>query len=131
MRGAELTSIDGVASSAAESTVEGTRPGRPSMDAKITPGVRGATNKERPVVSVVRWSPFEKFTLTPGVKRPFASKTASVARSPDTIRRGNNRMRAPEAGGGCCARPAPQKRNAAAQRIAADKQGRLKDMREL
>ena len=130
-RGAELTSIDGLAPSSAESTAVGTRPGRPSMDAKITPGVRGATNKERPVISVVSRSPFEKFTLTPGVNRPFASNTASVALSPDTIRRGNNKMRAPEAGGACCAKTAPKKRHPAAQRIVAGKQGRLKDMRGL
>jgi hypothetical protein len=101
------------------------------MEAKITPGVRGATNKERPVVSVVSRSPFEKFTLTPGVNRPFASNTASVARSPDTIRRGTNKMRAPEADGACCAKAAPKKRHPAALRIAAGKHERLKDMRGL
>ena len=48
----------------------------------------GATNSARPVVSVVRRSPFEKVTTAPEVRRPFASSTARVARSPEMIVRG-------------------------------------------
>jgi hypothetical protein len=45
----------------------------------------------------------EKFTVTPGVKRPLTSKTARVAVSPETTRFGSNRVRAAEAGGACWA----------------------------
>ncbi|PYT96094.1 MAG: hypothetical protein DMG36_01030 [Acidobacteria bacterium] len=48
----------------------------------------------------------EKVTVTPGVSLPFTSSTASVARSPETIRRGRSKMRAAVgeggAGGVCC-----------------------------
>ena len=41
--------------------------------------------------------------LTAGVSLPLTSSTASVARSPVTSLRGKSRMRAPDAGGACCA----------------------------
>jgi len=41
--------------------------------------------------------------VTPGVRRPPASRTARVAVSPETIRFGSNRMRAAEAAGACWA----------------------------
>src|SRR5262245_39931677 len=69
----------------------------------MIPVFSGATNMARPVASVVRRSPLEKATDAPGVSLPFTSSTASVARSPETIRRGSRRIRAPEAGGACWA----------------------------
>src|SRR5579859_218891 len=72
----------------------------------MTPGVKGATKRARPVALVTRWSPLEKFMDTPGVRRPLTSSTARVAVSPVTTRRGSKRMRAEEAGGGCCGKRA-------------------------
>src|SRR5229473_146750 len=69
----------------------------------MTPVLRGAANKARPVGLVTTWSPFEKFTVTPGVKRPLTSRTARVAVSPETMRFGSSRVRAAEAGGACWA----------------------------
>jgi len=80
-----------------------TRPVRPAIEPKITPGFSGATKSALPVASVVNRSPLEKFTVTPGVSLPFTSSTASVARSPEMIFRGSSNVRAPEAGEGCCA----------------------------
>ena len=40
-----------------------TRPLRPSILAKMVPGLRGATNSARPVASVVTLSPLEKATV--------------------------------------------------------------------
>src|SRR3989441_5860295 len=84
------------------------RPGRPASEPRRTPGLSGATKSARPVASVVTWSPFEKLTVTPGVSRPPTSSTASVLRSPATIRRGRSKMRAADAAGAggiraCCA----------------------------
>src|SRR5579883_1066457 len=70
------------------------------MEAKNFCALRGATKKARPVASVVSLSPSENSTVTPGVRRPLTSRTASVARSPLTILRGSRRMRAEEAEGG-------------------------------
>ena len=74
----------------------------------MTPGLSGATKSARPVASVVRRSPLEKFTVTPGVSRPLTSSTDKVARSPETICRGSSKMRAADAGGGCCATAAKE-----------------------
>ena len=101
-RGADETSSAGDEASAGDRIAVATRPARPIIEPKITPGFSGATKSARPVASVVNRSPFEKFTVTPGVSRPFTSSTASVARSPETIRRGSSRIRAPEAGGAGC-----------------------------
>jgi hypothetical protein len=101
-RGALEISTEADAASLGVRIAVATRPERPAIEPKITPGFSGATNSARPVASVVSRSPFEKFTVTPGVSRPFTSSTASVARSPETIRRGNSRIRAPEAAGGDC-----------------------------
>ena len=98
-RGTLVTSSFVVSACAAASTVEVTRPARPSMDPKITPGVSGATNRARPVASVFKRSPFENVTATPGVSRPFISSTARVARSPATSCRGNSSILAPLAAG--------------------------------
>src|SRR3984893_4564991 len=69
----------------------------------MTPGFSGATSKARPDWFVVSRSPLENATVTPGVRRPFTSRTANVARSPETIRRGNSKIRAPAGLGACCA----------------------------
>src|SRR6266481_3154040 len=100
--GAKETSIESDAASPGNRIVVATRPVRPAIDPKITPGFSGATKRARPVASVVNQSPFEKFTVTPGVKRPFTSSTASVARSPETIRLGSSTIRAPKAAGVDC-----------------------------
>jgi hypothetical protein len=77
-------------------------------------------------------SPFEKFTVTPGVNRPFTSSTASVARSPETIRLGSNNIRAPEAAGGVCRASAGSANTQAAKRMKESaRPGRRKDMREI
>ena len=124
-RGVAEISSEAVAASADVRTTVATRPVRPAIEPKITPGFSGATNTARPVVSVVSRSPFEKFTVTRGVSRPFKSSTASVARSPDTIRRGSSSCRAPEAAGaatGCWQRasgaktPAIRKNQGSAKR---------------
>ncbi len=101
-RGLEEISIEEDTASLGERIAVVTRPVRPGIEAKITPGFKGATKRARPVASVLSRSPFEKFTVTPGMSRPFTSSTASVARSPETIRRGSNNMRAPEAAGASC-----------------------------
>ena len=105
-------------------TAVDTRPVRPAMEAKRTPGVNGATNRALPVASVVNLSPFEKLTVTPGVSRPFTSSTASVARSPETIRRGSKRIRAPDAGGACCCGLADKQSCATTQKIPRNKLNR-------
>src|SRR5271168_2193299 len=98
-RGTLVIPKSAAAASAGDNTTEVTRPARPAMLPKITPGVSGATNNARPVASVFRRSPFENVTSTPGVSLPLTSRTASVARSPDTICLGNSKMRAPAAAG--------------------------------
>src|SRR5277367_3972093 len=98
-RGTLVIPKSAAAASAGDNTTAVTRPARPAMLPKITPGVSGATNNARPVASVFRRSPLENVTSTPGVSLPLTSKTASVARSPETICRGNSNMRAPAAGG--------------------------------
>ena len=106
-----------------------TRPERPAIEPYITPGLSGATKRALPVASVVSRSPFEKFTVTPGVSRPFTSSTASVARSPETIRRGKSSIRAAEAAGaGRCAASQGEKKYAANQEKKSKNQ-RRKDMR--
>ena len=90
------------AASLGERMAVATFPVRPAIEPKITLELSGATKSALPVASVVNRSPFEKFTVTPGVSRPFTSSTASVARSPETILRGSSNIRAPEAAGGGC-----------------------------
>src|SRR5207244_5681353 len=102
--GADETWISAAAASPGDRIAVATRPVRPAIEPKITPGLSGATKSALPVASVVNRSPFEKFTVTPGVSRPFTSSTASVARSPETILRGSSSIRALDAAGGsCCA----------------------------
>ena len=91
--GMESTSMAFGADSAWGRIVTGTRPSRPTSDPKIVPGVSGATKRARPVLSVMRRSPFENLIAALGVRRPLMSSTASVARSPEMIVRGRRRMR--------------------------------------
>src|SRR5277367_872036 len=109
-RGTLVIPKSAAAASAGDNTTAVTRPARPAMLPKITPGVSGATNNARPVASVFNRSPFENVTSTPGVSLPFTSRTANVARSPETICRGSSKIRAPDANGAagvlavaCCA----------------------------
>src|ERR1700722_8320331 len=98
-RGALRTSISAPVDCVALRTVDVTRPARPSIEPKIGPVVRGATKRARPVASVLRWSPLENETATLGVRRPLTSRTARVARSPETSWRGRSRILAPEEAG--------------------------------
>src|SRR5580698_1283013 len=101
--GIESTRIKLAAVSLGERIVTGVLPARPAIEPRITPGLSGATNNARPVASVVRRSPFEKFTTVPEVKRPLASSTARVARSPEITVRGSTKVRPAEELGGFCA----------------------------
>ena len=56
------------------------------------------------MVSVLSRSPLEKVIVAPGVSRPLTPSTASVARSPETMRRGKSRIRAAEGAGAAGAR---------------------------
>ena len=112
-RGMDVISMEALEASDGMRTAVGTRPGRPSREPKITPALSGATNNARPVASVVRRSPLEKCTVAPGVKRPPTSSTASVALSPETMRRGRSKMRAAAGEGGCCAADCGKLRHAA------------------
>ena len=123
-RGAESISGEDDAASEGGITAVVTRPGRPAMEAKRTPGVNGATNRALPVGSVVSLSPLEKLTVTPGVSRPFTSSTASVARSPETMRRGSRRIRAPDAAGASCCGRANEQSCATTQTIPRNKLNR-------
>ena len=75
-RGAEETSSEADTSSLGERTAVTTRPVRPAIEPKITPGFNGATKRALPVASVVSRSPFEKFTVTPGVSRRPAPRAS-------------------------------------------------------
>src|SRR6267154_447402 len=131
-RGAAEISIAPDAASSGVSTAVATRPVRPAIEPKITPGFSGATNNALPVASVVSRSPFEALTVTPGVSRPFTSSTASVARSPETMRLGSSNIRAPEAAGaaaGCWALVSSAKTPAIRNRKSKTRPVRGKDMR--
>src|SRR5207237_8501663 len=102
--GAGELSVVGDDASAGVRVIVETRPGRRSMEPKMAPGFSGATKRARPVVSVLSRSPLEKVIVAPGVSRPLTPSTASVARSPETMRRGKSRIRAAEGAGAAGAR---------------------------
>src|SRR6266850_2645548 len=125
-RGTEAISSEGDAASEGGITAVVTRPGRPAMEAKRTPGVNGATKRALPEASVASVSPLEKLTVTPDVSRPLTSSTASVARSPETICRGSRRIRAPDAAGAFCCGRANEQSCATTQTIPRNKLNRKK-----
>src|SRR6266850_5842676 len=130
-RGAEAISTEDDAASEGGITAVVTRAVRPAMEAKRTPGVNGATKRALPVASVASLSPLEKLTVTLGVSRPFTSSTASVARSPETIRRGSRRIRAPDAAGACCCGRANEESCATTQTIPRNKPNRKKRRKDM
>src|SRR6266850_951779 len=125
-RGTEAISTEDDVASEGGITAVLTRPGRPAMEAKRTPGVNGATKRALTVALVASLSPLEKLTVTPGVSRPLTSSTASVARSPETICRGRRRIRAPDAAGACCCGRANEQSCATTQIIPRNKPNRKK-----